>query len=175
MALSRYFLLTIVFGLAACNGGKKEASTNQTANAMSVAPQKAGIAGDWAATAPVVSDEEDMTVSISNLRYTYFSDNKLSFSGQLSLSGGDLPDTMNFKVGGDGSYIEEGKVLRQDIEKLSLTPSSNGATEQAIADELEKVLRREPSSIHDILELTDKKLRLRDRNSGRILEMARGA
>ena len=174
MSNSKYILLVIAFGLSACNGDKGTAK-NETANAAAAAPKKAELAGDWSATAPVVSDEDDMTVKMNNLRYTYFSDNKLSFSGQLSLSGGDLPDTLNFRVNGDGSYIKEGEVLRQDIEKLSLAPSTNGETEQAIAKELEKVLRREPSSIHDVLELTDKKLRLRDRNTGKIIEMARGA
>lgn len=178
MKTSKYFLLAVAFGLPACSGDKgaaTNASGNSTGNAAAAAPQKAAIAGDWTATAPVVTDEDDMTASISNLRYTYFSDNKLSFSGQLSLSGGELPDTMNFKIAGDGSYIEEGQVLRQDIEKLSLTPSSDGATEEAIANELEKLLRREPSSIHDVLELSDKKLRLRDRSTGKILELTRGA
>ena len=114
-------------------------------------------------------------MKISDLRYTYFSDNKVSYAGELSISGGALPHAMQFRITGDGTYILEGKVLRQDLTKISVTPTGDGATDHALAKQLERTLLKEPSSVHDVLELSATKLRLRERDKGRIVELKRGA
>lgn len=159
--------LALALLTAGCDSrlGASRETQNQTA--------QPDLVGDWTATEPVVQQQDGGEVRISNMRVTYFKDNTYNSEADLEVSGPGIPPGLSFRMTGDGTWLRQGDVLRETIGNVAVSARQSDPGLQQMAAAIEQEYERQPSFNSDILELSRNRLRVRDRQTGKIVTMTR--
>ena len=140
--------------------------------------EQASLIGSWSALEPVEREEDGLRMRMTDMRTTYFADNKSNFSARMTISGqagGEPlpPGGVSFRVRGDATWARQGNIVRESTQNVSITPEGSDPNLAQFAAVLEQDMERQPSSNSEILELTATRLRTRDSDTGMILTFGR--
>lgn len=171
LLISGMMVITVAF--TACS--KKEPAATDNTNVESIDAKYAeALVGQWKAVKPVTETEAGVTVIMSNLSSVYFSNGTSSGSGDIELTANGIPDNLKkFRIKADTTWQITDSVLRENITKLSISPSVVSTTGMLTGKAMAEQMKSMPTTNSQIISLDKDKLIVKELESGIIIEYRR--